>query len=150
MRAAAHRDAAAARSIRVPNAAAPDDRPAGRKIGALDVLRQALDVDRGVLDHGNDSVDHLTEVVRWHVRRHADRDPGRTVDEQVGKLCRQHQRLLQGAVIIRHEIDGFLLYVGQQLIGQPGHANLGIPHGRGVVPVHRAKVSLPVDQRIAE
>src|SRR5207249_3365536 len=79
VRAAAHRDAAAARSIRVPNAAAPDDRPAGRKIGALDVLRQALDVDRGVLDHGNDSVDHLTEVVRWHVRRHADRDPGRTV-----------------------------------------------------------------------
>src|SRR5207245_11045668 len=72
--AAAHRDPAAARPVRVANAAAPDDRPAGRKVGALDVLREPLDVDVRVLDHGDDSLDDLAAVARPTVSRHADGD----------------------------------------------------------------------------
>ena len=81
--AAAHVDAAATGAIRITDAAATDDRAAGRKVRALDVLREPLDVDRRVLDHRDDRVDDLAEIVRRNVRRHADSDAGRAVDQQV-------------------------------------------------------------------
>ena len=47
---AAHDDAAAAGLVRVADAAVADDDAAGREVGALDVLHQALDVDLRVVD----------------------------------------------------------------------------------------------------
>ena len=70
----ANGDAAAPGAIRIANAAAADDRAAGREVRALDVLREPLDVDRRVLDHRDDRVDDLAEIVRRDVRRHADGD----------------------------------------------------------------------------
>src|SRR5438270_8767971 len=43
---------------------------------------------------------HLAEVVRRHVRRHADRDARRAVDQQVGDPPRQDQRLEALAVVV--------------------------------------------------
>ena len=74
VRAGAHDDAAAAGAVRVANAATADDVRAGREVGPLDVLHQALDVDVGLVDHRDDRVDDLAELMRRHVRRHADRD----------------------------------------------------------------------------
>src|SRR5581483_12342172 len=50
----AHDDAAAAGAVRVADAGAADDVRAGREVGALDVLHQALDVDLGGVDHRDD------------------------------------------------------------------------------------------------
>ena len=51
---------------------------------------------------------------------HADGDTTRTVDQQVGKLARQHQRLFLRSVVIRAEVDGFLVDVGQHLVRNLG------------------------------
>jgi len=47
------------------------------------VAHQALDLDLGVVDERDRRGDDLAQVVRRDVRRHADGDPGRAVDEQV-------------------------------------------------------------------
>ena len=59
----------------------------------------------------------FAQVVRRDVGRHADRDAGRAVDQQVRDLGRQDRRLLFLAVVVRLEVDGFLVDVGQQLAG---------------------------------
>src|SRR5206468_8111249 len=64
VRTASHGDAAAPGAVRVADPTAADDRAAGREVGPLDVLREALHVDVRVLDHRDDPGDDLAEVVR--------------------------------------------------------------------------------------
>ena len=95
-------------------------------------------------------VDDLAEVVGRDVGGHADRDPGRAVDQQVGEPCRQNGRLGHRAVVVGRPVDGVLVdVVAEQLLGQPGEADLGVPHGRRRVAVDRAEVALAVDQGVA-
>ena len=56
--------AAATGLVGVADAGAAEDHPARREVGALDVLHQARDVDRRVVDVGDRRVDHLAQVVR--------------------------------------------------------------------------------------
>ena len=42
----------------------------------------------------------------WNVRRHPDRDSGRTVEQQIGNPAGQHNRFLAAAVIVGLEGDG--------------------------------------------
>ena len=93
VRAAAHDDPSAAGAIRLSDSLAPDDDSAGREVRPLDVLRQPVDVDVRIVDHRDERVDHLAEVVGGDVRRHPDRDPRRAVDEQVRVTRRQYARL---------------------------------------------------------
>jgi hypothetical protein len=58
-------------------------------------------------------------------------------------------RLGLGAVVVGHEVDGFLVDVGQQLVGDARHAHFGVTHGRRGVAVDRAEVALAVDQQVA-
>ncbi len=109
----AHDDAAAAGAIRVADPAAADDDRAGREVGTLDVLHQALDVDLRVVDHRHDGVDRLAEMVRRHVRRHPDGDAGGAVDEEVREAGRQHGRLAPRLVVVRLEVDGVRVDVAQ-------------------------------------
>ena len=44
------------------------------------------------------------------------------------------------------EIDGFLVDVGEQLVGDLGQAHFGVAHRRRRIAVDRAEVALPVDQ----
>ena len=54
-----HDDAAAAGPVRVPDARAADDDRAGRKVRALDVFHQILDVRLGSVDQLHDRVDRF-------------------------------------------------------------------------------------------
>ena len=47
----------------------------------------------GVVDAGADTVDHLAKVVRRDVGRHAHRNAGAAVDQQVRERRRQNHRL---------------------------------------------------------
>jgi hypothetical protein len=76
VRASAHDHAAAAGAVGLLDALAADDDRAGREIGALDVLGQLLDVGGRIVDHRDDRVYHLAEVVGRNVRRHPDGDAG--------------------------------------------------------------------------
>ena len=104
----------------------------------------------GLREQREAGVDDFAQVVRRDVGRHADRDARRAVDEQVRQPRRQHRRLLLLAVVIRDEIDGLLVDVGEQLVGDLLQPALGVAHRRGVVAVDRAEVALAVDQRVAQ
>ena len=85
----AHAHAAAAGLVGVADAGQAEDDAAGREVRALHVLHQAGGVDVRVVDEGDRRRDRLPQVVRRDVRRHADGDAARAVDEQVREARRQ-------------------------------------------------------------
>jgi hypothetical protein len=125
------------------------DDAGGREVRRRDDLHQLVERRFRHLQQVQAGVHHLVEVVRRD-GGHAHRDTGRAVDQQVGQAGGQHQRLFLGAVVVRAEIDGFLVDVGQHFMGDLGQADFGVTHGRGVVAVHRAEVALAVDQHVAQ
>ena len=104
----------------------------------------------GIVHQRDGGVDDLGEIVRRNLGGHADGDAVGAVDQQVRNARRQHDRLDGGVVEVGDEVHGVLVDVGQQLFGDVGEAGLGIPVGRGRIAIDRAKVALPVDQRIAQ
>ena len=144
-----HDDSTAARAVRLADPLAADDDPARREVGALDVTRQAVDVDLGVVDQRDERVDHLAEIVRRDVRRHADCNALRPVDEQVRVARRENARLPARLVVVGDEVDGVGVDVAQQLGRQPREPALGVPHRRSGVVVDVPEVPLPVDERVA-
>ena len=102
-----------------------------------------------LLDERDDAVDDFPHVVRRDVRRHADGDAGRTVDQQVRKGRRQDRRLFGRLVEVGDEVDGLLVEVAHHLFGQRLETRFRVPVGRGRIAVDRAEVALAVDQEIA-
>ncbi len=131
------------------DAGAAEDQRAGREIRAGYDLDEFVDAERGIVDQREAGVDDLAEIVRRDVGRHADGDAAGAVDEQVRELRRQHHRLALGIVVVRLEIDGVLVDVLEQRIGDLGEAHLGVAHRRGRIAVDRAEIALAVDQRQA-
>ena len=142
-------DPAPTRAVGLPDPFAAEDDPAGGEVRALDVLRQAVDVDRRLVDHRHQRVHDLAEVVRRHVGRHPDRDPGRAVQQQVRQARRQNGRLAARLVVVRLEVDGVRVDVAQHLGGEAREPALGVAHRGGRVAVDVPEVALAVDQRIA-
>ena len=138
---------AAALVVGLARAGAAEDERAGREVGRRDELHQLGDGELGVLDQRQRRVDHLAEVVRRDVGRHADGDAAGAVDQHVGEARRQDGGLEVLAVVVRLEVDGVLVDVGEQVGRRLRHAHLGVAHGRRLVAVHRAEVALPVEQR---
>ena len=149
VRAGAHDDAAAARAVCLADAVAAEDDPGGREVRPLDEPHQPVDVDLRVVDHRDERVDRLAEMVRRDVRRHADGDPGGAVDEQVRVARRQHLRLGAPLVVVRPEVDRVRVDVAQQLGRDPREPALGVAHRRGGIAVDVPEVALAVDERIA-
>ena len=144
-----HVDAPAPGAVGLDDAQAAVDDAAGREVRARDDLDQVVDLERRVVDQRQAGPDHLAEVVRRDIGRHADRDARGAVDQQVRDARGQHRRDHLGAVVVRHEVHGFLVEVRQQLVRDLAHADLGVAHGRRRVAVDRAEVALPVDQHVA-
>src|SRR5882672_5779754 len=90
-----------------------------------------------------------SQVVRRDIGRHSHGYSGGAVDKKVRDLGRQDRGFPLLAVVVRNEVDGFLLDIGEYLGSEAVQAAFGIPVGRGRIPVDRAEVALPVDQRIA-
>ncbi len=124
-------------------------RAAGREVGAGDVLAEVVRSQLWVLDQGACGIADFAQVVGRDVGRHADGDSGRAVDEQVGEPGRQDSRLFLGAVVVVHEVDRVLVYVGQHLGRDAGQAGFRVAHGGSAVSVDRAEVALAVDERVA-
>ena len=88
---------------------------ARREVGALDELHQVARRGLRVVEVVDDRVDHLSEVVRRDVRRHADRDAAGAVDQQVREARGRTTGWPLVAVEVRNEVDGLGVDVAQQL-----------------------------------
>ena len=137
--------------VGVEDARPAEDESAGREVGALHEAHQLVRSGIAILEHVQDGVDHLAEVVRRDVRRHADGDALRPVDQQVGETCRQHDRLGRCAVVVRHRVDGLLVDAGEHLHRERGETALRVsggrwPHGRA----GGAEVAVALDERVPE
>ncbi len=141
-----HDDRAAAGHVGRAGARAPEDRAAGREVRARDDVVQALDGDRRIVDQRDAAVDHLAEVVRRDVGRHADRDAAGAVDEEVGEAGGQDRRLVLRLVVVRVEVDRVLVDVLEE--GHRGlrQARFGVAHRGRRIAVDRAEIALAVDQ----
>ena len=146
---AAHHDRAAAAQIGAADALAAEDDAAGREIRTRHDLDQLFEAERGIGDQGDAGVDHLAEIVRRDVGRHADGDAAGAIDQQIGEARRQHHRLVLVAVVVGLEIDGVLVDVGQQRHRRLAQPAFGVAHRRRGIAVDRAEVALPVDQHQA-
>ena len=113
------------------------------------MLHKALDGDVAVVDIGHAAVQHLAQVVGGHVGGHTDGDAVRAVDKQVGDLGRQHSGFLALVVVGGHHVDRVLVDVGHHVVAYLLQAGLGVSHGGRRVAVHRAEVTLPLDQHVA-
>ena len=98
---AAHHDRAAAGVIGAVDAGAAEDDAAGREIRARHDLDQVVDRQRRIVDQRDAGIDHLAEIVRRDVGRHADGDAAGAVDQEIGEARRQHHRLVLVAVVVR-------------------------------------------------
>ena len=128
----------------------PDDRAAGREVGALDVLHQA----RRRRSPGR------------RCRRPSRRStsprlcggmfvamptamPAEPLTSRFGKRAGSTSGSFSRAVVVGPEVDRVRVDVAQHLGGDPREARLRVAHGRRRVVVDRAEVALAVDQRVA-
>ncbi len=139
---------AAAGAIGLAQAVLVADRRPGGEVGAGDDLHQLVELDRRVVDVGDQGVADLAEVVRRDRRRHAHRDAAGAVDQQVGELAGQDPRLLVLLVVVGLEVDGVELDVLEHLGGDRAELGLGVPHRRRRQAVDAAEVPLPGDQQV--
>jgi hypothetical protein len=144
-----HHDLAPPRLVGVQDPLAAEDEAPGGEVRAPHDAAQLFEAEAGPVDHGHDGRSDLPQVVRRYVGGHAHGDAAGAVDQQKGQRRRQHQRLLEGVVVIGPEIHRFLVDVPQHLFGDLGQARLGVAHGRRRVPVDGPEVPLTVDDGVA-
>ena len=153
-----HLDAAAAGDVGLVDAAPADDQAAGREVGAGDQPDQLAQLlfagerrrvgrrHQRLLDHPDDAVDDLPQVVRRDVGGHADGDAGRAVDQQVRVDGGEDRRFGGRLVEVGDEVDGVLVEVVHHRFGDGLEPGLGVAIGGRPIAVDRAEVALAVDQ----
>src|SRR3546814_8222430 len=93
----------------VADAGAAEDDAAGREVRPRHVLHEAVDGDLGIVDVGAAGVDHLAEIVRRDVGRHADGDAAGAVDQQVRKARRSEEHTSELQSLMRTSYAVFCL-----------------------------------------
>ena len=124
--------------------------PAVGKSGAGTMSINSSTVDLRIGEEREAGVGDLGQVVRRDVGRHPDRDARRAVDEEIRQPRRQHRRLHLLAVVVRDEIDRFLVDVGEHLGRDLLQPALRVAVRRRTVAVDGSEVALAVDQRVAQ
>ena len=88
--------------------------------------------------------------MRRNIGRHADGNPHRAIQQDIGQARRQQHRLFEGSVEVIDPIHRALTQFAQQGLGIGGQAGFRITHrGERFRVIRRSPVTLAVDQRIA-
>ncbi len=143
-------NAATARTVGLNDAGTAIDNALGREIRARDVFHQFIDGQIRVINQRQTAIHDFREIVRRNIGGHTNGDTGGTVHQQVGNPGRQNLGNPLGAVVVINEIDGFLIQIRQQGVGNLLHADLGVTHGGRVVAVDGTEVTLAIHQRIPQ
>src|SRR5436305_401042 len=125
MSARARIDASASGLLVILDSGAAVDVSAGREVGTLDQLSDVAGSHLRIVDQRREGGDDFTEVVRWDVGRHADRDSRGSVHDEIGNGRGKNFGLEQPVVEVRREIDGVLVDVGEHLHRHAGKSRLG-------------------------
>ena len=104
--------------------------PAVGKSGAGTMLDQLVDRELGVVEQREAASMISVRLCGGMLVAMPTAMPDEPLIEQVGQPRRQHRRLLLLAVVVRHEIDGFLVDVGEQLVGDLFQTAFGVAHTR--------------------
>ena len=148
-----HHDRSPPGAVGLADAGPAADEAGGGEVGARDPLHEPFQPLVGrevrVLDEERESVDDFPEVVGRDLRGHADRDPLRSVDEQVGEHGGKDRRLLRLVVVGGLEIDGVLVDVQHHRGAHAREPRFGVSHRRRRVAVDGAEVALAVHERRA-
>ena len=126
-----------------------EDFAARREVRSFDVFHQSFDGDVRVVNLRAHAVNYFGEIVRGHVRRHADGDAGAAVDEEIWKSCGQHRGFLPRLVVVGHEVHRVLVHVLHQRRAEVLQTRLGITHGSWRVALNAAEVPLPLDEHFS-
>ena len=102
-----------------------------------------------VVQHLNGGIDDLPHVVGRDIGGHTHGNAAGSVHQQVGEPGGEHLGLPPGLVKVGRPIHGLFFNIPKHLIGQPGHAGLGIPVGSRGIAVHRAEIAVSLHQGIA-
>ena len=114
---------AATRPVGFADRFVTQDRAAGRENPGLERWSmRSSSVASGVVDQRHDRIGDLVEIVRRNVRRHADGDAARAVDEQLREAARKHARLDALIVEVRDEWNGLFIDVGENVERRPRQA----------------------------
>ena len=113
------------------------------------MLHQSVGVYVGIVYIGAAAVNHLAEVVGGYVCSHTHGNTVASVHQQIRYLGGHHRRLLKRVVEVVHHVHGVLLEVVHDVLAHFGQTALRVTHGGRRVSVHRAEVSLAVNERVA-
>ena len=144
----AHHDVSLTRGVGLLNAVDAVDGGVGREVGTLDVLHQIGHGAIGIVHAVDGGVDDFSKVVRRNVGRHTDGDTHGAVDQKVRKTRGQDGGLLQTVIEVWHHGNDVLVQVSHHFVRDAVQTRLGITVGSRAVTVHRAEVSVSLDQRI--
>ena len=117
---------ATAALICLANAAPPHDYAAAWPIRTWHIPHQILQRGIGVTHQMLGRRHDFAEIMRGHVRGHADRDAGTAIDQQIRNGRGQNGRLLKLVVIVGGEIDGVLGDVRVHAECGPCHTRFGV------------------------
>ena len=143
----AHHNRTAAGIISRFCTAVAQNHTAGRKVRTRHDGDKVVNTDVRIVDVSAAGGNDFAEVVRRNVGGHTDGNTVGAVNQQVRITRGQNRRFLNGFVIVRHKIDGFLVDIFNQRVSHLFQTGFGITHGRGRVTVHRTEVALSVYQR---
>ena len=144
----AHLYAAPARRIGFDDAISAHDFSTCREIRSLYFCHQFFQTGFRVIDEHDTAVDDFAQVMGRDVRRHADSNASRTIDQQIRDLGRQDRRFLKRTIIVRHEIDGILVDIFQHFTCNFSHADFCITHSCRRVAIDRTEVAMTIYQWI--
>ena len=126
-----------------------DDSP-GRKVRTLDEFKQIINRGLGIFNEVRDGIYQFIEIVWRNVRRHSHRDTHGSIEEQLRKFRRQHDRLGMHTIEVRYEINRILFDIHQHLFSDGSQLSFSVSISGRAVSVHGTEVSLSPDQRITQ
>ena len=145
----AHFYAATTCGVRFFNAfPAQNERPSW-EVWAFNLCHQFVHSYVWIIDEHGKAITYLVKVVRRNICRHPYGDTAGTIDEKIWDLRWQYGRFLQAFIIVRHEINSFLVDISEHFLRNFCHTYFGITHRSGTIAVDGTKVTVAVYQEVA-
>ena len=88
--------------------------------------------------------------MRRHVRRHANSNTLRAIDDEVWEAGRQNFRLQFRAIVVADHVNGVAINVANHFHGEFVHTSFGVTHGGGFVSVNGTEVTVTIHKGVAE